>query len=197
MTDGSNVNGIAFNGNLNIPTNCITEYDKEGFINSLKEQVTYYGLHSLLSIQDSNSKIHSLIEHSHMFNLDNVISEYKSRSIQLTPVFDSNNVEIPTSIAVKLRAYDTYELYGIALSRLVVEVLISPLFRETINTHFSHYTAFDNLPGQVYFMMVLYACNTSTAIDIEGASTSFESLAQKNFPGEKRLSPEHNISQIH
>ena len=44
MTDRSNVNGITFHGNLKIPTNCITECDKEGVFVSLKNQVTYHGL---------------------------------------------------------------------------------------------------------------------------------------------------------
>ena len=120
-----------------------------------------------------------------MFNLDKLIIEYKSRAIQLLPVFGSNNVKIPTSIAACIRSYDTYDLFDISLSRIIVEALIYPSFHKIIKIHFSHYAAFDDLPGQVYIMMVLYVCNSSILIDIEGASTPFESLALKDFRGEK------------
>ena len=64
-----------------------------------------------------------------------------------------------------------------------------PYFREVIKTHFSSYQDFDNFPGQVYFMIIIDTCNTSSAIDIEGAETYFTNISLNDFPGE-------NISDI-
>ena len=61
---------------------------------------------------------------------------------------------------------------------------MSTAFCETIKTCFSHYEDFDDLPGQVNFMMILDSCNTSAAIDIEGAEKSFGALQLADFPGE-------------
>ena len=66
---------------------------------------------------------------------------------------------------------------------------MSPSFSEVINTRFSHYEDFENLPSQVYFTMIIYDWNTSAAIDIEGAEKDITSLSFNDFPGE-------NISYI-
>ena len=68
MTARSNASAITFHGNLETPSKCITEYDKEGFVTALKEQVTYYGLQSFVSIRDANNKMNPLVENAHMFN---------------------------------------------------------------------------------------------------------------------------------
>ena len=97
---------------------------------------------------------------------------------------NDTTVESPESISSRLRAYDEYEKYDIAFSRLVIEALISPAYRETVKTRFSHHKDFTDLPGQIYFMMVLSACNTSASIDIDTAKLKFKELSLSNFPGE-------------
>ena len=64
-----------------------------------------------------------------------------------------------------------------ALSRLLVESLVSAIYCETIKTRFSHRSNFDDLPGSVYFMMVLEACNTSADIDVKSANSRFYDLS--------------------
>ena len=76
-----------------------------------------------------------------------------------------------------------YEQYTTTLSRLLVESLISPTYRETIKTRFSTCDNYDDLPGQVYFVMVLEACNAADAIDGKTAKGNFEASCLINFPG--------------
>ena len=122
----------------------------------------------------SDETVYNLLSFSHLFELQNVIEEYESRILQHDPVLEANGDETKISVAVRIRQYDVYKLFDQALSRLVVESLLSASFREVIKTQFSHYENFDDLPGQIYFMMILDACNTSAAIDIEGAEKSFK-----------------------
>ena len=132
----------------------------------------------------------SLVQDSHLFDLKGVISEFDSRMESPVPLFlqDSQgkdtDVESPESISSRLRAYDDYEKYDIAFSRLVIEALISPTYRETAKTRFSHHKDFADLPAQIYFMMVLSACNTSASIDIDTAKLKFKELSLSSFPGE-------------
>ena len=56
-----------------------------------------------------------------------------------------------------------------ALSCLVIESLVSPSLGEFINTCFSQYEDFNNFPGQVYFIVIIDACNASASIVIEGS----------------------------
>ena len=51
-------------------------------------------------------------------------------------------------------------------------------------TRFSHVGDYDELPGQVMFMMTLEACNASENLDVEGAKESFEALTFSSYPGE-------------
>ena len=78
-----------------------------------------------------------------------------------------------------------HEQYDIALSRILVESFISPTYRETIKNYFSHRNNYDNLSGQVYFVMVLKACNTYGTIDVKTAKGNFEALCLSKFPGKK------------
>ena len=70
---------VTFKGNLETPSNCTNEYDKEGFITALEEQVAFYGLQNLFSIPGSNGTMHSLVQDCHLFDLKGVISEFNSR----------------------------------------------------------------------------------------------------------------------
>ena len=91
--------------------------------------------------------MHPLVENAHMFELAQIIAEHDSRLQSPAAIFDASNVETPESTTARFRTYNEYERYNVALSRLVVEALISPSFRETIKTRFSHYDTFDDLPG--------------------------------------------------
>ena len=68
---------------------------------------------------------------------------------------------------------------------MVIEYLVSPSLFEVIKIPFSQYEDFDNLPSQLYFMMILDACNTSAEIDIEGAEKAFNNLSLIDFTGDK------------
>ena len=133
-----NASSITFKGNLDTPVNCTNEYDKEGFITALEEQISFYGLQNLFSIPDSNGVMRSLVQDSHLFDLKGVIIEFDSRMESPVPLFlqdsqgNDTDVESPESVSSRLRAYDDYEKYDIAFSRLVIEALISPTYRETV-----------------------------------------------------------------
>ena len=71
-------------------------------------------------------------------------------------------IETLESIQDRFRTYDAYEkLLDVAFSCLLVESLVSPDFRDTVKHRFSHVIDFESLPGQIYFMMILDACNAS------------------------------------
>ena len=65
------------------------------------------------------------------------------------------------------KKYNEYELAYIYMSQLAVETLISRAFETKIQIHFGHVYDFEDLPSQVYFMMILEICNASTDQDIE------------------------------
>ena len=52
---------------------------------------------------------------------------------------------------------------------MVLKSLLTATFREKIDTRFSHIDYYEYMPVQVFFMMTLEACNTSTNLDVEGA----------------------------
>ena len=138
LTDArTNASRIKFHhGKLETSTDCSTEYDKEEFLTSLKEQVSYYGLQNFFAMPTSDRTMYNLLSFSHLFELQNVIEEYKSCVMQHDPVLEANGDETQISIAVQIRQYDVYELFDRALSRLVVESLLSASFREVIKTRF-------------------------------------------------------------
>jgi len=63
-----------------------------------------------------------------------VIEEYKSCVMQHDLVLDVDNEETEFLVAVRFRQHDVFELFICALSRLVVESLLSALFCEVIKT---------------------------------------------------------------
>lgn len=79
-----------------------------------------------------------LVQDSYLFDLKGVIFEFNS--IMVSPVLlllqdpqeNDTEVESPESISLRLRAYDEYEKYNIAFSRLVIEGLISLTYREIV-----------------------------------------------------------------
>ena len=112
------------------------------------------------SMPELGGKMHSLVEDAHIFSMSQVRDEYDTRMVQPSAIFEIDSTgaitttETSTSKLIRKKAYDKYERYDIAILRLIVESLLSPSYRETINTRFSH---FEELLGQVYFMMVLDA----------------------------------------
>ena len=82
--------------------------------------------------------------------------------------------ESAESVGARLRVYDECEKYDIAFSCLAIEGLIYIFYRETVNTRCSNNKYFDELPGKIYFMMVLSVCNTSASIDIESATSKLK-----------------------
>ena len=83
MNRQSDVTAISFKGNLEISTPTATEYDKEEFVMALKEQVSYFGLNSLFAISDSSGTVFNSTESSHLFNLDNVIDEHNTHTLNM------------------------------------------------------------------------------------------------------------------
>ena len=117
-----NASSVSFKGNLETPANCTNEYDKDGFVTALEEQVAFYGLQNLFSIPDSDGVMHSLVQDCHLFDLKGVIAEFNSRMQMPSAEFlqdingNDTTVETPDSISARLRAYDEYKKYDIAFS---------------------------------------------------------------------------------
>ena len=120
----------------------------------------------------------SLLDHAHSFSLHDVIAEFQDRSRTPKTEFEPDLItETKLSIASRLKSYDEYEQYDFAFSRLVVESIVTTSFRRKVETRISHEDDFDDLPGQVYFMMILEACNASASLDIDGATHKFRDLS--------------------
>ena len=68
-----------------------------------------------------------------------------------------------------------------AISRLAVESLVGFELREKIIIRYSHIDDFvDNLPGQIYFMMVMETCHALTTMDVDSASAAYDQLTLKS-----------------
>ena len=69
---------IKFDGKLEFSTSVTipTELDKDEFIKSLKDKVSYYGLQSFFYLPGSNGTMLSLLDHAHSFSLQDVIAEF-------------------------------------------------------------------------------------------------------------------------
>ena len=48
---------IKFNGNLELTTCSLTEFDKDGFLRAVKEKVKYYGLQNFFYLPDASNKM--------------------------------------------------------------------------------------------------------------------------------------------
>ena len=178
---------IKFDGKLELSTSATipTELDKDEFIKSLKDKVSYYGLQTFFYLPGSNGTMLSLLDHAHSFSLQDVIAEFQDRCRTPKIKFEADLFTVTQlSKASALKAYDEYEQYDFALSRLVVESIVTTSFRRKVETRFSHEEDFDDLPGQVYFMMILEACNASASLDIDGATKKIRELSLSSFPGE-------------
>jgi hypothetical protein len=175
-----------FNGQLEIePSNPTDELDKEQFVTSLSDLIEYYGLQTFYYLLDSGGRMVSLLDEAHGFTVEDVTAEHVSRLNEPVPIMSPlGGVETRASKIARFKCYDVYEKYDFALSRLVVESLLSVEFREKLRVRYSHHPGFRTLPGQIIFMMVLDTCNASVEMDIEGAKISFNALSLSAFPGE-------------
>ena len=110
-----------------------------------------------------------LVDDSHHFTIDAVIMEHKDRW---------DNTE-------DFKGYDVYERGDAYLSRrLAVDSLLSCALESKVVIRYGHYDNFEDVPGQVYLMMVLDLCNASADQDIEAATITFGKLSLAEYPGE-------------
>ena len=58
---------LKFHGKLETPADCVTKYDKEEFIQSVKEQVLYYGLQVFFAIPNADITMENLILNYRLF----------------------------------------------------------------------------------------------------------------------------------
>ena len=106
---------------------------------------------------------------AHHFTVDEVIAEH--------------NAHMETS-GNSFKEYDDYERADVYLSCLAVESLMTSALDAKVFIRYEHYDDFEDLPLQVYFMMVLDICNASTDHDIEAATKSFGKLTLADYPTE-------------
>ena len=80
------------------------------------------------------------------------------------------------SVAAQLCSYDEFELYDVGLSRLTTDACVNVNLREEIAIRFSHTPDFDELPGQIYCMMILETCHAPASLDVKGAQEFYNKL---------------------
>ena len=136
---------------------------------AVKEKVRYYGLHNFFYLRGPDGKMCYLLDESYAFTVKEVITEHESRLIEPTAILDDTRDETVASITAQFRSYDEFEFYDVGLSRLAVEACVSVSLREKIAIRFSHTPDFDELPGKIYFMMILGTCHASASLDVKGA----------------------------
>ena len=160
--------------------------DKETFFTAVKDTVRFHGLQSFFHLPNADGVMTFLLAESHGFTVDDVIAEHESRC-QVPPaaVIDPITLlETSASIVSRSKCYDVYETEDLAFTRLCIEALLTSALRETLSIRFSHHPGYDDLPGQVLFMMTLEASNVSAEQDIKGAETIYEALTLADYPGE-------------
>ena len=174
-----------FDGKLEVAEDDPAQLDKEQFITAVADEAKYYGLESFFSITREDGSMTSILKESHAYTVDEVTAEYMDRLNEPPLLLDEDTGdETDESIIARLKAYDDYELNDLLLSRMMIESLLSASFREKLDVRFSHVPNFEELPGQVIFMMTLEACNASANLDVEGAKLAFQNLKLTDYPGE-------------
>ena len=161
---------VKFNGSLELPRDSISagkELDKVDFLRSLRTFISRFGLETFFYLP-LNGEMLFLVNDAHHFTIDDVILEHSQR-METTGEF---------------KEYDDYERGDSYLSRLAVESLLSSALDAKILIRYGHYDDFEDLPGQVYLMMVLDICNASADHDIEAATITFGKLTLADFPWE-------------
>ena len=98
-----------FNGKLEVPTTATSfDVDKEEFNESLKDTISYYGLHKFFYLPGPEKKILSLLSNLHTFSLQEIISEYEGRIVESAKdesVIESISIETFDSISNRFRAF--------------------------------------------------------------------------------------------
>ena len=182
QTKRNDTTAIKFNGCLDV-TQSITELNKEEFQTNVKEAIRHYGLQSFFYMPH-NGTMHHLADDYHMFTLEDIIAEHDSRLDEPATILDGNGVETKESILAKFRCYDEWEICDVALSRLMVESLVSPGLRQKVATRYDHLDDFDDFPGQVYLKMVMEVCHASVSLDISASEARLLDIKLSEFPGE-------------
>ena len=165
-----NTTQVKFNGSLELPRDSVSagkELDKVDFLRSLRTIIGRFGLETFFYLP-LNGEMLFLVNDAHHFTIDDVILEHSQR-MESTGEF---------------KEYDDCERGDAYLSRLAVESLLSSALDAKILIRYGHYDDFDDLPGQIYLMMVLDICNASADHDIEAATITFGKLTLADFPGE-------------
>ena len=120
-----------FDGRLEFkPTEAtIGEYDKETFIKVLKDKVNYHGQQSFYHLATPNGDVLYLLEKSnaHAFTVKEAIAQHIVRMNE--PDLGDEDVDALDCF----KCYDEYELEDIALSRLLVESLLTPDLRTQLH----------------------------------------------------------------
>lgn len=135
-------------------------------------------------MKSMDGKMVSLLSHSHLFTLNDVIAEHRRRMKVHSPTFDNSGAETHESLVAGYGTYDSYDKLDCRISRLAVESIVGTSLQEDIETRYSHLDDFHSLPGSVYFMMALEASNASVSLDIDDAADKFASLSLSSYPGE-------------
>jgi hypothetical protein len=176
---------LKFHGNLELDDlKTTTELDKKNFIKRVDRLVETYGLQGFFYMKALDGKMVSLLTHSHLFTLNDILQEHKNRASAHVPVLDSQGNETPESVVDGYSKYDLYDDLDCRISRLAVESLVGETLQADIETRYSHLSDFATLPGNVYFLMTLEASNASVALDIDDASSKFATLSLDSYPGE-------------
>jgi hypothetical protein len=175
---------MKFDGKLEVIETTSNELDKEQFTASVKNNMRYYGLQTWFYLPSPANKMVCLLEEAHQFSLAEVLANYTLRSVEPPEDLDANGDETDESKRNRFVSYDEFELFDAATSRLAVESCISPALRAKVDVRFSHTDDYDELPGQVYYMMVLECCHASASMDVDTAISSFKALSLASYPGE-------------
>jgi hypothetical protein len=163
------VTTLKFDGRLEPTSGSLTEIGKDRFLALLARRVEEHGQETFYYAKNSYNEVVNIIENSHNFSVDMIVTEFENRSNPSNSAFD---------------AFDEYEMREVALSRLVVESLLTSNFYEKIVIRFGHRDDFRDLPGSALLMMALETCNASVSHDIEGATKLFFALDLNTYPGE-------------
>ena len=143
------------------------ELDKADFLRALRTIIGRFSLETFFYLPLAGS-MQFLVDDSHHFTIDAVIMEHKDRW---------DNTE-------DFKGYDVYERGETYLSHLAVDSLLSCALESKVLIRYGHYDDFEDVPGQVYLMMVLNLCNASADHDIEAATITCGKLSLAEYPGE-------------
>jgi hypothetical protein len=119
---------LKFNGKLetrnsliSVPDSSRTEMDKEEFLSDVLDMVQRYGLQSFFYLPGPDSQMHNLASEPHSFTLSSVLAKHEAcNTPEPSPVFNSNQDELQSSVLARFKCYYKFEIDDINLSRLIV-----------------------------------------------------------------------------